>query len=190
MKKVSTQSTDSDLLLLLAQSPEQAEAAFTEIYNRYAKSIYTFCVGITKNRDKANDVFQETFIRFYKSPSLTEISNLRAYLFRIARNLLYDGEKRTEREFVEDKNRLDIIPIDNNRYDNEELFRLLMAALELLDEKYREVFVLREFDGLAYNEIAELCGISLANAKITGIRARQKLLDILAPYVQDIQKFG
>lgn len=64
---------------------------------------------------------------------------------------------------------------------------LITTALELLPEDYREAFVLREYDGLPYNEIAELTGASLATAKIRVFRAKEKLRKILEPYLRDSQ---
>ena len=69
-----------------------------------------------------------------------------------------------------------------------ELLKLITTALELLPDDYRESFVLREYDGLSYQEIAEITNSSMATVKIRLFRAKQKIRDILAPYLADLAK--
>ena len=71
-------------------------------------------------------------------------------------------------------------------YEQRELLQLIQASLELLPEDYREAFVLREYNGLSYNEIAEVIGESLDVVKVRIFRAKKKLRDILAPYLADL----
>jgi RNA polymerase sigma-70 factor (ECF subfamily) len=71
-------------------------------------------------------------------------------------------------------------------YEQKELLDILGRALDLLPDDYREAFVLREYNGLSYNEIAETVGISLDIVKIRIFRAKKKLREILAPYLVDL----
>ncbi|MFA7627267.1 MAG: sigma factor-like helix-turn-helix DNA-binding protein, partial [Candidatus Kapaibacterium sp.] len=61
-------------------------------------------------------------------------------------------------------------------------------TIELLDEDHREAFVLREYNGLDYSQIAELCNISVVNAKSRVFRARQKIKSILQPYLKELSE--
>ena len=61
----------------------------------------------------------------------------------------------------------------------------MKTALELLPTSHREAFVLREYDGLSYQEISEVTGQSLASVKIHIFRAKEKLRKILAPYLEE-----
>ena len=66
------------------------------------------------------------------------------------------------------------------------MFSLIVQSLQLLDEKQRTAFVLREFEGLPYEEIAKICDTSLSNAKSRVFRAHKKLIEILQPYLKDL----
>ena len=61
-------------------------------------------------------------------------------------------------------------------------------AMELLPHDMREAFVLREYDGLSYNEISEMLNIKLDTAKVRVFRARQKIKEILEPYLNELSK--
>ena len=70
-----------------------------------------------------------------------------------------------------------------------QLLNLIKRALDLLPAEYREAFILREYEGMSYSEIAEMIGESLSNVKIRIYRAKQKIREILAPYLADISKY-
>jgi RNA polymerase sigma-70 factor, ECF subfamily len=181
------QYSDNQLVERMRGSKVSADEAFTEIYNRYSKRIHTYCICMMQDRDDAKDVFQETFIRFYRSFGDKFIClNLAGYLYSIARNNCINFIKR----------RNVILPIESfdgqvdmeTVYENKELFDLLLASVNLLDEKYKEPFILREFDGLSYKEIADVCGLTIVNAKTRVLRAKEKVLQILEPYLKDYDK--
>jgi len=71
-------------------------------------------------------------------------------------------------------------------HEKKELLELVTTALALLPEDYRESFVLREYDGLSYQEIADITHTSLATVKIRIFRAKQKIREILSPYLTDL----
>lgn len=187
MKKEFSYYSDSQLLSLLKGNKKNAEKAFTEIYNRYSPSVKAYCFCILRNKQKAEDVFQETFIKFFNAAVKDySIENCKALLLTIARNLSLNSKRDNEElisieelnsEIVESKFKT----ISN--YENSELFEMILSALNILDEKYKEAFILREFDGLQYSEIAELLNTSLTNAKSRVARAKLKLIDILTPYL-------
>ncbi|MBI3258157.1 MAG: RNA polymerase sigma factor [Ignavibacteriae bacterium] len=71
-------------------------------------------------------------------------------------------------------------------YEQKELLDLIARSLELLSFEYREIFILREYDGLSYEEIAEVTGTTVTNAKTRAFRAKQKVKEILQPYLKDL----
>jgi RNA polymerase sigma-70 factor (ECF subfamily) len=75
-------------------------------------------------------------------------------------------------------------------YEQQELLQLIQASLELLPEDYREAFVLREYNGLTYQEISEVIGQSIDVVKVRIFRAKKKLRDILAPYLKDLNSLS
>jgi RNA polymerase sigma-70 factor (ECF subfamily) len=184
MKKRINQYNDTELAAMLRQRRKIAEAAFTELYNRYSTKIYTYCVCMVGNPDQASDVFQETFIRFHKYAKKKEtLDNVSGYLMKIARNQCIN-HKRDRRQGISLDN-FDFAGDIGVKYEQKETFEMIMTAIDLLDEKYREPFVLREFDGLAYKDIAEVCDLSLSNAKSRVARARHQLAEVLDPYIKN-----
>ncbi len=166
----------------------EAEAAFRELYARYAHRLYTYCARIMGNRYDAHDVLQETFIRIWQSAQQERrMSNVPAFLFRIARNvcLNFKRDNRSAYEFDEELHGSSPSPV--GAVEQAELFGLLQQAMTQLPLEYREALVLREQLGLAYAEIAELLGITETTAKVRVFRAKEKLRQILAPYIQELR---
>jgi RNA polymerase sigma-70 factor (ECF subfamily) len=65
---------------------------------------------------------------------------------------------------------------------------LIRSALELLDDSYREAFIMRFYEGLSYKEIAEITGDSVSSLKIRVMRAKDQVRSILSPYINDLMK--
>ena len=72
-------------------------------------------------------------------------------------------------------------------FENEELLALIGAAVELLDDEFREAFILREYESLSYEAIAELTGTTVSNAKSRVFRARQKIRKLLEPNIRELR---
>lgn len=185
MRRAFAEYTDEKLLEAVRQGKPQSDYAFSELYNRYSSVIYTYCKYMTEDREQADDIFQETFIKFYKSIQ-REISsaNIGGYLFRTARNLSINLHRDTKQTISFDENTMavNIYP----GFNNEELSSLVKTALDLIDEKYREAFVLREIENLHYDEIASILDVTLSGAKTRVARAKQKIIEILEPYLKEI----
>ncbi len=188
MKRKLEEYTDSELFYQLKGDKRTAEKAFAELYARLSPRIYAYCRRFLGNRDDAMDVFQETFSKFFQSAAQERImTNVPAFILRIARNLCVN---------IKRKERTDISYEDYMAYSNDtsseqkELLALIRAAIKTLPEDYAEVFILREYDGLSYAEIAEVTGESLANVKVRIYRAKQKIRETLAPYLADLSKFA
>lgn len=177
--------TDGDLFALL---PDRAhrDRAFAELYRRYSPRVFAYCLRVLGDRDTANDAFQDTFTRFYNSARVDrEMTNLPAYLLRIARNVCLNEKRgKTSPVDIEDV----VLPTYDVPYERKELLQLIASSLELLPAQYREAFVLREYDGMAYAEIASIVGISEETARIRVFRARDKVRQILKPYLVDLGK--
>jgi RNA polymerase sigma-70 factor (ECF subfamily) len=155
------------------------------LYRRYSQRIYTYCRKIIGDSTTAEDLLQETFVKLLESGRQERaIENFPAYLMTIARNLCLSHRARSKRQFVEVEDFH--LASRDVPYEQRELLQLIQASLELLPEDYREAFVLREYNGLSYNEIAEVIGESLDVVKVRIFRAKKKLRDILAPYLADL----
>jgi len=187
LKKELREYTDSELIALIGKNTKHQSEAFSELYDRHSVKVRSFCHYMIQNSEQIEDIFQETFISFYNNICEgKKIDSTRSYLYSIARNLCmkYFRDKKTT------------VPLENqqffvderNKYDKNEMFSLIEKSLQLLDDIYREAFVMREFEGLSYKEIAEICDTSLSNAKSRVFRAHKQLIEILQPYLKDLAK--
>jgi RNA polymerase sigma-70 factor (ECF subfamily) len=186
MSKNFDEYSDSELFYLLKEDKKTAEKAFAELFNRHSSKVYAYCRRFLGNKDEAQDVFQETFIRFHHSASQDrEMTNVPAFLLTIARNLCVNTVRR-EKPTVTFEDYM--VGTRDRNPEKDELLGLIKTAIELLPPEYKEVFVLREYDGLSYSEIAEITEESLSNVKVRIHRAKQKIRDILQPYLKDLSK--
>src|ERR1041384_8245049 len=141
-----TRHTDEELFTLMVGGDKDA---FVELYTRYRSRIYAYALRMLGDRDRANDVFQETFMRIYHrcSEHDTQMGNVSAYIFTTARNLCLNMIRNTKPvSAVKDYHEIVFQP----SHENLELAELVKRSLELLPQHHREAFVLREYDGLSY----------------------------------------
>lgn len=178
--------SDDELFQRMGERKGEAEACFTELYARHAPRVNAYCRRILGDKTIAQDAFQETFARFFRTASQERsMTNTPAFLLRIARNVCLNmkrGEKQTIE--IEDFH----VPFEAPEHEKNELLKLITSALELVPVDYREAFVLREYDGLSYQEIADVTDSSMSTVKIRIFRAKEKLRQILAPYLEDLNK--
>ncbi len=184
-RALADETPDLELYARLAHDDASAQAALSILYRRYSQRIYTYCRKILGDSTTAEDLLQEAFVKLFESGRQQRtIENFPAYLMTIARNLCLSHRARSKRQFVEVEDFH--LSYRDVPYEQRELLQLIQASLELLPEDYREAFVLREYNGLSYNEIAEVIGESLDVVKVRIFRAKKKLRDILAPYLADL----
>lgn len=175
--------TDAELFARLHDEHAVSERAFAELYARYGGRVYSFCLRFLGDADEAKDVYQETFIRFYQSAQHgREMTNVPGFLLTIARNLCLNAKRdRKPTVTVEAVEAALAVPGPEQR----EFTQLVTMALEMLPDEYREVFVLREYEGLTYAEIAEIIQASLPTVKVRIFRAKQRLRQILTPFLAE-----
>ena len=177
---------DMELYSLLGGKKAIAESAFAELYARYSQRIFAFCLRLTGSHEDASDAFQETFLKFYHTTKTTAVvDNISAYLYTIARNICINS-KRDDHITI----RLEDYNLKSNDvgYEQKELLQLVARALEVLDFDAREAFILRQFQGLSYNEISLIVGDTETAVKNRVWRAKEKLKSILTPYLADLSK--
>ena len=138
------------------------------LYRKYSQPLWKFLVRHHVRRDDVADVVQETYCRVLKAGELEAIRDPKAFLFRVANNVVLNAAKH-RRSDVEDS-AVDIESIDAND-EKPSLYRglkakqelaIVRAALEELAPKCREVFVLNRFENLSYSEIAAELDLSVS----------------------------
>ncbi len=179
--------TDAELSAMLLRSKAEADRGFTEVYARYAQRIYAYCLRVLGSTEEANDIFQDVMTRFFRSVQSGQagsVENIGGYLMQIARNLCLN----TKRDRKATLNIVDIpLHIAPAGYEREELLALIRNALGCLAIEYRDAFVMKEYEGLSYQEMAEITGETVSTLKNRVWRAKDKVREILAPYIHDIE---
>jgi RNA polymerase sigma-70 factor (ECF subfamily) len=162
--------------------------AFTILVERHKAPLVRFLTALSRDRDRAEEVAQEAFVRLYElSHRYEERGQFTPYLFRIATNLLRtEDRKRRRRAFL-----LKAFGVNGTHEKapspqavclRDELTLRLSEALSALPLRYRSPIVLRDMEGWSYNDIARAlrCGEGTVKSRIH--RGREKLRLLLEPY--------
>lgn len=171
--------SDSELFLSAQQGDVQA---FNEIFRRYEKKVYVYCMRVLYDEEMAHDAFQEAFMRLYEHRHTYDGRSFMVWFFTIVRNVCLNMRRNKKQTVPFETSIADISPA---RIKDVALHEEVAAALKRLPDDYREAIVLYEYDGYAYKEIAEITGASIATVKIRIYRARKMLRTILSPVVHD-----
>src|SRR6266404_7508414 len=188
--------TSVDESLLVAQSREGDTTAFNELVRRYEGKIFRLAQHVTQNREDAEDVLQETFLKAYEHlDQFQGQSKFYTWIVRIAVNqaLMKLRKRKTDRSVSldetidtgEDTVAREIAAWDENpeqQYTREEINQILSSAIDGLAPIYRAVFVLRDVDDLSTEETAEALELSVPAVKSRLLRARLQLRDKLTRY--------
>ncbi len=155
---------------------------FEEIYARYFKQVYSFALSLTRNAHLAEELTQETFFRAMKNPdAFLGRSSVGTYLCAIVHNLYVSAIRRNKHESAEalDEDRAQDGGDLEEALVSRDTARHLHRLLHRLDEPYKEVFTLRVFGDLSYEDIGALFQKSAGWTRVTYFRARQKLQQML-----------
>jgi RNA polymerase sigma-70 factor (ECF subfamily) len=189
---------EADDLSLVSKARAGEADAFRALVVRYQRKVYALALGIVKDPDLAWDVAQEVFVRVHGHLAEFEgKSSFSTWLYRIATHLAIDAvrrERKGRREDVDDVNEADVAeagegilstPLGNDPRDNvlrRELAGKIQEALEAIGEKHRTILVLREVEGLSYEELAERLGIHKGTVMSRLFHARKKMQSALRRY--------
>ena len=164
--------------------------AFSQLVRRYESQVAATTIGMLGDCDEAEDIGQETFIRFYKSLArFRGDSDVGTYITRIVINLsLNELKKRKRKRGIFSRTPPDEM-LDLPDQDQPDLFNedkeIVHRALKKLDPKYRAVLVLRLMDGYSTAETSEILGIPLGTVLSRLSRAQKKLNELLTPYYSE-----
>ena len=171
---------------LMARVREGDREAFADLVDRHKDAVVTYLARLTACRDRAEDLAQEAFLRLFKAAAdYVEQGFLRAFLFRIATNLVRSEERRAQRQrllapFLPRAEHAE--PAAASGLLRRELHREVAAALAQLPLRYRVPLVLHEIEGWSYVDIAQETGCREGTVKSRVHRGRQQLKKRLEPY--------
>ena len=183
--------------LLIDELREGDMAALAILVEKYKRLVYRVAIRITKNHEDANDVMQDTFLKVYESiHSFRQDAAFETWLYRIVVNHATNLVKRRERrrEFpLSAIGEMEVHPdlkrtadLANNPHldaERKERQRWVTQAVNSLPLKQRTVVILHEFEGLTHPEIASILNCSEGTVRSRLHYARQKLKDLLKPYI-------
>jgi RNA polymerase sigma-70 factor (ECF subfamily) len=181
---------------LVAQARTHDATAFNELVRRYEGKIFRLSQHVTQNREDAEDVLQETFLKAYEHlDQFKGDSKFYTWIVRIAVNqaLMKLRRRKTDKSVSldetidtgEDTVTREIAAWDEDpeqRFSREELGGILDDAIEGLEPLYRSVFVLRDIEELSTEETAEALGLSIPAVKSRLLRARLQLREKLTRF--------
>lgn len=169
---------------LLKQRDQQA---FTEIYNRYWIILYTHVYKMLRDEEESKDCLQEVFSKLWlKSDRIISSENLGGYLFRSARNQVFNLlEKRQVRRnhmdsMIEYFQRTDVSSLD--RIEDKQLRHIIEMEIQKLPPRMRRIFELSRKDALSHQEIAEELNLSYQTVK----KQVQNALKIIKPRLKHL----
>src|ERR1700690_2687995 len=148
---------------------------FSSLYKKYAPDVYRFALYLSSERGEAEDITSETFVRAWTSPEPIEMATVKGYLFTIARNLFLQGLRKKTRHVALDEELRDPRAGPYVQAEQKEKLRSVMTELQRLPEASRSALLMRAVDGMPYEEIANVLGLSLAAVKVKIHRARLAL---------------
>ena len=180
--------------------------AFDELIRRYADSLFGYLMKLCGNRQQAEDVFQETFIRVHhKANSFRGQGRFKSWLFSIASNVAIDELRKRQRapqtvslntsNDCDGADCLELSVVDIAEKPNDPSQAAVLAeqkaqvwqAIEQLPTRQRATVVLAYYQGLSYRQVAEVLGCSLGTVKSQMYRALKTLAGLLPDIQGDIE---
>ena len=186
----------SEELVLVRAAKSGDDKAFGELVRRYDRNVFRIAQHITQNREDAEDVVQDAFLKAYTNlQQFQEQSKFYTWLVRIAVNeaLMKLRRRRPERTVSLDegiKTEDDSVPREvadwapnpEQNYNQAELREILSRTIQGLPPGFRTVFILRDVEGLSTEETAEALELSVPAVKSRLLRARLQLRERLNRY--------
>ena len=176
-------------------------AAFRALFDKYHRRAFAVAMGVVKNQDDALDAVQEAFVKVHKNiHKFQGSSSFYTWLYRIVMNVSIDHVRRTSRrksldfderalhEESEVAGDGALVPSVTDANPGKvalrrELGWAIQAALQELPEHHRAVIVLREIEGMSYEEMAEALEVPKGTVMSRLFHARKKMQAALAPYL-------
>ena len=161
---------------------------FTLLYNRYKKRLYNFILRLSGDSMVAEDITQNVFLKLYENfDNLRDQESANFWIFRSARNEYYNYYNKNKRniEITE--------PIINNEKDEfelesyielKEMKAIVLSELNKMAYDQKEVYLLKEYGGLSYKEIANTLEIDENLVKSRLYKVRQKLIDKISKLIE------
>lgn len=148
---------------------------FDILVHRHQQKLYNYINSVVKDKDAADDIFQDTFIKVVnvlRSGTYREEGKFMQWIMRIAHNLIIDYFRKEQKfKYVRSKDELDVFDIIGNHEDSQEtilikkqISRDVRNLVKQLPEEQRRVLIMRHYADMSFKEIAERTGVSINTA--------------------------
>ena len=183
-------SKNEDVYTLVEKIKKGDREAFMTVTHLYQKRVFLLAFSFFHNREDALDIVQETFLRLYQKVNLyRKGKNFQNWLLQIAKNLCIDYYRKHYGKHSELKKENPVddmnLPLQNepDPHTFSDLKGIFTPCLKKLAERQRMVFVMKHYNQLHYNEIAQILDVSLGTVKSLHFKAVQNLRGLMAPYM-------
>jgi len=185
--------TTSDLILV-QRAKESYSPAVAELINRYKGMVYTIAHKVLKDKDEAEEVAQEAFVKAFTKINLFRMDcSFSSWLYRIAYNTAISRTREKKRELEYQQETIATCSFEQqakvfSEMEGNDRSRFLNMAMQKLDGDDNLLLILFYYDGKSIDEVAQITGYTTSNVKVKLYRARKKLYDELQKILQDETK--
>ena len=152
------------------------EKNYNDCVTQYADNVFRFIVKNLKHKEDARDIVQTAFEKLWRNREVVENDKCKSYLFTVAYNQMIDHIRKNKRiHLQEDFNEDSRI----GHQTNSQTKKILMEALNKLNETQKSLVMLKDYEGYSYEEIGKIMNLSGSQVKVYLHRARLMLRDYL-----------
>ena len=152
------------------------EKEYNDCVTNYADNVYRFIIKNLRHEEDAKDVVQSAFEKLWKNRDIVESNKSKSYLFTVAYHQMIDHLRKNKRISLKDEFNAEI---RTTHQTNKNTKKILMEALNRLNETQRSLVMLKDYEGYNYEEIGEIMGLNESQVKVYLHRARLALRDYL-----------
>ena len=179
-----------DIYSLIKRAQTGETKAMEELIKRVQKQIYAIFYHLIEKKEDISDLTQEALLKMAKTlPQLKELKSFKSWLNKIITNLYYDYARKNPNKFIE---------LDDEKFNEikdkfgcepgekclfSEMEKLIKSSLMTLPKDLRITLILREYEGLSYDDIAKITQTALGTVKSRISRARLKLQNELKEFI-------
>lgn len=162
--------------VLITDSLAGDQRAYEQLVDRYKNALYCHCYALVRDEDAAEDIAQQTFITVYYKLALYKTEyRFSTWLFKVATNKALTYLKQRGREVAADDSLIATVAATSPGPHVNAEYAELRAAVDKLKPKYRAAISLYYWQGLSYQEIADVMGWPLGSVKVWMLRAKTQL---------------
>ena len=171
--------------VLLKELQSGHKEALAQLYGRYRERVLKHCTRLLCDEQAAKDVVQNVFMKLQTEHSTVRNGlSLQSWIFTVARNEAF-GELRRKKNTVLDEEILWEGELPDEELAKKDRKEIIESVLNMLYPSFREVIMLREYEQLSYEEIAQVTGLTISAVKSRLFKARKALIQKLQPYLTE-----